>query len=88
MRIEDLRKKLDEWEAKWTSEDDTYMGKFGDQEIYVPVYEWNRPEPYASDGAFDYKGLGRDLLVYWDMTGLGIVIDHVVHKPDGSLTPL
>ena len=39
-------------------------------------------------GAFDYKGLGRDLLVYWDMTGLGIVIDHVVHKPDGSLTPL
>jgi hypothetical protein len=53
-----------------------YMGKFDDQEIYVPVFKWNRPERYAADGAFDYKGMGRDLIVYWDVTGLGLFIDH------------
>lgn len=71
MRIGDLREWLDAEEAKWTAEDDKYMGKFEDQEIYVPVFEWD-----AEHRASIYKGLGRDLLVYWDGTGLGLVIDH------------
>jgi hypothetical protein len=80
MRIGDLRKWLADEEVKWNADpmNDAYMGKFDDQEIHVPVFEWNRPEPYAEDGAFDYKGMGRDLIVYWDVTGLGLFIDHKI----------
>jgi hypothetical protein len=78
MRIGDFRKWLADEEAKWNADpmNDQVMGKFEDQEILVPVFEWNREDRYASDGAFDYRGLGPDLLVYWDATGLGLVIDH------------
>lgn len=78
MRIGELREWLASEEAKWEAVpmNAEVMGRFEDQEIYVPVYEWNRPERYATDGAFDYKGMGRDLLVYWDVTGLGLFIDH------------
>ena len=70
MRIGDLRKKLDELEAKWTPEDDKYMGKFEDQEALIPVYRWNE-EICASD----FMGYGKELLLFWDVTGLGLLIE-------------
>lgn len=78
MRIGELRKFLDAEEVKHNAEPTNaqYLGKFDDQEIYVPVFKWNRSERYAKDGAFDFVGMGRDLLVYWDVTGLGLFIDH------------
>lgn len=70
MRIGDLRKKLAEYEANWTSQDDEVLGKFEDQEIIVPVYEWNE-EAQASD----FRGYARDVAVFWDITGLGLCIE-------------
>jgi hypothetical protein len=70
MRIQELRDFLNKEESKWTGEDRKYLGEFGDQEIYVPVYKWN-----PTKGAADFKGYGRDLNVHWDITGLGLFIE-------------
>lgn len=75
MRIGDLKKLIAEWEARHTAEDDKYIGKFDDQHIIVPVFEWNKPYPYDPAGAWDFKGYSREVNVYWDVTGLGLVIE-------------
>lgn len=85
MRIGDLRKKLDEWEAKWTAEDERYMGLYADQEILVPAFQWNKPEQYDPAGAFDFKGYTRDVNLYWDVTGLGLIMEDYPSHPSRQL---
>lgn len=73
MRIGEIRQKLAEWEAKWTADDEHYLGKFDDQEVYVPVFKWNDEAQ-----AYDFQGYGRNVLLAWDVTGLGLIVDHEV----------
>lgn len=61
-----------EWEEKNMSE---YMGSFDEQHVIVPKFEWNKPERYDPDGAFDFKGYTSDVNAYWDITGLGFIIE-------------
>ena len=75
MRIGDLRKFLAEEEAKWAASDEYFLGKFEDQEVIVPAFSWNRPKFGAKDGAFNFEGYTPDLNVYWDITGLGVIIE-------------
>lgn len=70
MNIGQLRARLNELESKWTAEDDKYMGKFEHQEIYVPVYTLTG----------EFQGYDKDLVVEWDIKGLGLFIDHEPHK--------
>ena len=67
--VKELRAFLDEMEAKWTEEDNQYLGKFEDQPVNVP---------YFKDG--NYLGCGPAAIAH-DITGLGFIIDEpAIHE--------
>jgi len=68
MRVRDLRKWLDDEERKWSSDDNKYLGEFGDIQILSPKFQ-------VEDDHVQFKGWDYDNHVYWDITGLGILID-------------
>lgn len=72
-----LRKRLDELEARWTPEDDTYMGKFEHQAVCVPVFV-RQPDSHLSE----FRGYSPEAAVFWDFTGLGLLIEDDV---DGKI---
>lgn len=68
--IRELRAALDELESQWTHDDDQALGKFGDQNVVVPVYEWDKVIKAAH-----YRGYTYKVEVRWDITGLGLLIE-------------
>jgi len=67
LSVKDLRVYLDEWESKWTPEDDQYLGKFEDQAILVDCFK------NEGEHKFSYKGIGHTRIIY-DGT-LGFIIE-------------
>jgi len=62
--VKDLRKLLSEEEARWSREDEKYLGKFEDQQIlsWIPSrgYTLSRVEPEYGFGGFLVIPLDRE----------------------------
>jgi hypothetical protein len=70
MTVNELREFLAQKEAQWSPEDDQYLGKFGDQAINLPFYGYR-----AGVDTLQFLGYTPDVLIWYDITGLGFLMD-------------
>ena len=68
LSVKDPREYLDGMEAKWTPDNDEYLGKFEDQAVMVDCFNY-----VDSENNFLYKGIGHARITY-DGT-LGFIIE-------------